>query len=66
MSLDKLGKVEYQKRLAKVFEQYRFDGQVWIVDGCPELPQAFSFADLIRGNYDEYPRFGTAGDLRGA
>ncbi|UWG98748.1 acyl--CoA ligase [Dehalobacter sp. DCM] len=54
LCLDSLGEDRYQERLAKVFAQYPFYGQIWLVEGCRELPQAHSFEDIMSQNYDDF------------
>ncbi len=54
LSLYELGEVKYQDRLARALQQAPAIDKVWVVGGPPELPNALSFEDVMKGDYSEY------------
>ena len=54
LSLYSLGGIKYQDRLAQALLQAPAVDKVWIVEGPPELPNALSFDEIMKGDYSEY------------
>ena len=54
LSLHSMNDIEYQAQLAKIMPQAPSVDKIWIVGGNPELPNAQSFDEIMKGDYSEY------------
>jgi fatty-acyl-CoA synthase len=54
LTLYDLAEVKYQERLGKALENSPSVNQVWVVGGPPELPNAISYEDIMKGDYSDF------------
>ncbi len=54
LTLHSLGDIKYQDRLAQAMETCPSVEELWVVEGPPELPNAISFEEIMKGDYSEF------------
>ncbi|MGE5544464.1 MAG: class I adenylate-forming enzyme family protein [Bacillota bacterium] len=54
MAQHSLGDVNYQERLGKALPNCPSVNQLWIVGGPPELPNALSYEEILKGDYSAF------------